>query len=100
MQIDPAAIARECQSGIEYVMDGRDLVQHLHDFLVQRSASYNAFIVPLLDPTCPLAKTGWTHRVELPLSFKASVEPVVRLIPLALRLLQMREVTIVARKPR
>jgi ubiquinone/menaquinone biosynthesis C-methylase UbiE len=37
--------------------------------------------------------------VLVPLSFKASVEPLVKWIPPALRILQMRDVTIVARKP-
>lgn len=52
-RIDVAEIAAATEVGIDYVMDSRQLIDHLADFLEGRRLQPNPFIVPLIGKTAP-----------------------------------------------
>ncbi len=47
--IDMEDLQRASESGIEYIMDSRDLVDHMTDFLEDRANTSNDFLAPLVE---------------------------------------------------
>lgn len=52
-RIDAGEIAAATEVGIDYVMDSRELIEHLADFLEGRRLQPNPFVFPLIGKTAP-----------------------------------------------